>query len=62
MVTLSVQVVPLKENGAEIDVTEENKREYLDLLAQYRLAKRVKDEIEAFLKGIYTLVQTKNVL
>jgi len=43
--------VPLKENGAEEEVTEENKMEYLDLLAQYRLAKTVREEIEAFLKG-----------
>ncbi len=48
-----VQVVPLKENGAELDVTEENKMEYLDLLAQHKLAKCVKEEIDAFLKGIY---------
>lgn len=47
-----VQVVPLKENGAELDVTEENKMEYLDLLAQHRLARSVKEEIDAFLKGI----------
>ncbi len=46
-----VQVVPLKENGAELDVTEENKMEYLDLLAQHRLARSVKEEIDAFLKG-----------
>lgn len=46
-----LQVVPLKENGAELEVTEDNKLEYLDLLAQYRLAKNVREEIDAFLKG-----------
>ena len=32
-------------------MTESNKKEYLDLLAQYRLASSVKQEIEAFAKG-----------
>ena len=38
----------LKPGGAQIPVTESNKKEYLDLLAQYRLSSSVKQEIEAF--------------
>ena len=34
-----------------MEVTEENKMKYLNLLAQHRLVKSVKEEIEAFLKG-----------
>ena len=45
-------MVPLKPGGASIEVTNENKMEYLNCLAQYRLVHRVKDEIEAFLKGL----------
>ncbi len=56
-----VQVVPLKENGAELDVTEENKMEYLDLLAQHRLARSVKEEIDAFLKGRSVLLWPKQI-
>ena len=41
----------LKPGGSQIPVTESNKKEYLDLLAQYRLASSVKQEIEAFAKG-----------
>ena len=41
----------LKPGGAQIPVTESNKKEYLDLLAQYRLSSSVKHEIEAFAKG-----------
>ena len=37
--------------GSSLPVTEDNKMQYLDLLAQYRLATSVQDEIEAFLKG-----------
>ncbi|XP_022777880.1 apoptosis-resistant E3 ubiquitin protein ligase 1-like [Stylophora pistillata] len=46
----------LKPGGAQIPVTESNKREYLDLLAQHRLASSVKQEIEAFVKGLNEMV------
>ena len=39
------------ENGGEKEVTEENKSQYLNALAQYRLTKRVSEEISQFLKG-----------
>ena len=45
------QIVPLVEHGEEIEVTELNKLQYLNLLAQYRLAKCAKEEIDHFLKG-----------
>lgn len=37
--------------GAQTPVTNANKIFYLNLLAQYRLASQVKDEVEHFLKG-----------
>lgn len=43
--------MPLIEKGEDIDVTNANKLQYLNLLAQYKLAKCVKDEMESFLKG-----------
>lgn len=49
--TCSVQVVELISGGAQIAVTNENKMHYLNLLAQYRLATQVRDEVEHFLKG-----------
>lgn len=39
------------ENGEEIEVTEQNKLQYLNALAHYRLTRKVNDEIAAFLKG-----------
>lgn len=45
------QVVELISGGAQIAVTNENKMHYLNLLAQYRLASQVRDEVEHFLKG-----------
>ncbi|XP_039248236.2 apoptosis-resistant E3 ubiquitin protein ligase 1-like [Styela clava] len=50
------QVVPLKPNGAKLQVTNENKLEYLNRLAQYRLSTSIKDEIDAFNKGLNFLV------
>ena len=51
-------MVELKPGGAQIPVTESNKKEYLDLLAQYRLSFSVKQEIEAFAKGSPFLMVT----
>lgn len=46
-----LQVVELISGGAQIAVTNENKIHYLNLLAQYRLASQVREEVEHFLKG-----------
>lgn len=37
--------------GAQVPVTNENKILYLNLLAQYRLANQVREEVDHFLKG-----------
>lgn len=49
-------VIPLLENGETQDVTEENKSHYLNALAQYRLTKRVSEEISHFMKGLNEIV------
>ena len=51
-------MVELKSGGAQIPVIESKKKEYLDLLAQYRLSSSVKQEIEAFAKGSPFLIAT----
>lgn len=43
-------------NGSNIKVTEENKIRYLDSLAQFRLSTSVKEQVEAFLKGLNDLI------
>ena len=45
--------VELKENGANIPVTEENKEEYIRLVVSYRLQNSIKDQLKAFLEGFY---------
>eukprot|EP00069_Balaena_mysticetus_P016876 bmy_10174T0 len=50
------KVVELMTGGAQTPVTNANKIFYLNLLAQYRLANQVKEEVEHFLKGLNELV------
>ena len=45
--------MPLIPNGDNIEVTNENKMRYLNVLAEYRLCTRIKEETDAFLEGIY---------
>ncbi|ODN02096.1 Apoptosis-resistant E3 ubiquitin protein ligase 1, partial [Orchesella cincta] len=51
-----LKTVELITDGSKVIVTNENKREYLNALAQYRLAIKVKMEIEAFQKGLNEIV------
>lgn len=48
--------VELKKNGEEIDVDNENKIEYCQLVVEHLLYKCVKPQIDAFLQGFYDLV------
>nr|XP_014341342.1 PREDICTED: apoptosis-resistant E3 ubiquitin protein ligase 1 [Latimeria chalumnae] len=50
------KVVELISSGAQIPVTNENKIYYINLLAQYRLANQVREEVDHFLKGLNELV------
>ena len=50
------KVVELKEGGAAIPVTEENKQEYVRLVVSYRLDNSIKQQIKAFLEGFYEYV------
>ena len=46
-----LQEINLIPNGSNISVTNENKRNYLNRLAQYRLSESIRPEIEQFIKG-----------
>lgn len=43
-------------NGAKTRVKNTSKHQYLDALAQYRLATSLKDEVECFLRGLNDLI------
>ncbi|XP_062712481.1 E3 ubiquitin-protein ligase Nedd-4-like isoform X3 [Aedes albopictus] len=46
----------LKPNGANIEVTNENKDEYIKLVIEWRFVARVKSQMHAFLEGFGSLV------
>ena len=46
----------LRENGRNIRVTEENKHEYVDLVAEHRLTTAIRPQINAFLEGFNELI------
>ncbi|XP_038630244.1 apoptosis-resistant E3 ubiquitin protein ligase 1 isoform X2 [Scyliorhinus canicula] len=50
------KVVELIAGGAQVPVTNDNKIFYLNMLAQYRLANQVRQEVECFLKGLNELI------
>ena len=48
--------IELKPGGADVPVTEENKKEYVDLVVEYRIQKRVQEQFEAFMSGFNELI------
>jgi E3 ubiquitin-protein ligase NEDD4 len=51
-----IVTIDLKPGGADIAVTEENKKEYVDLVVEYRISNRVKDQFDAFMSGFSELI------
>ena len=51
-----IKTVPLKENGENIDVTNENKNEYVSLYINYRLRKSIINQVTAFCEGFNWLI------
>jgi len=51
-----VQVVDLKPNGRDILVTDENKHEYVQLLAEMLITDAIKEQIDAFVAGLWELI------
>jgi E3 ubiquitin-protein ligase HUWE1 len=50
------KIVPLKENGEKTPVTLENRKEFVQLSAQYRLYSSIKEQIESLLGGFYEII------
>ncbi|TFK72516.1 ubiquitin-protein ligase [Pluteus cervinus] len=48
--------IELKPGGADVPVNEETKKDYVDLIVEYRISKRVKDQFEAFMSGFSELI------
>ena len=54
-------IVDLKPNGRNILVTDENKDEYIQLIAEYRLTTSIKPQLDAFLEGFYEVVPKEHI-
>jgi E3 ubiquitin-protein ligase NEDD4 len=48
--------IDLKPGGADVPVTEDNKKEYVEHIVDYRISKRVKEQFEAFMSGFSELI------
>ncbi|KAH9967967.1 hypothetical protein BC827DRAFT_460586 [Russula dissimulans] len=48
--------IELKPGGGNIPVTEENKKEYVDLMVNYYISERVKDQFDALIGGLNGLI------
>ena len=46
----------MKEGGASIPVTQENKKEFVQLSANYRLYSSIKEQIESLVAGFYEII------
>nr|CAB3254981.1 E3 ubiquitin-protein ligase HUWE1-like [Phallusia mammillata] len=46
----------LKENGRDLPVTEQNKREYVHLVCQEKMTGAIKKQLGAFLEGFYEII------
>jgi E3 ubiquitin-protein ligase NEDD4 len=48
--------IEIKPGGADIPVTEQNKKEYVDYVVEYRISKHVKDQFDALMSGFSELI------
>ncbi|KAI0318350.1 hypothetical protein OF83DRAFT_1082963 [Amylostereum chailletii] len=48
--------IDLKPGGADEPVTEDNKKDYVDHVVEYRISKRVKEQFDAFMSGFSELI------
>lgn len=52
----TTKVIDLKPGGRDIPVTEQNKREYVNLVTEQKLSIAIKDQINAFLQGFHDVI------
>ncbi|KAI5778216.1 hypothetical protein EDC01DRAFT_719441 [Geopyxis carbonaria] len=48
--------IDLKTGGNDIEVTNDNKHEYVELITKWRIEKRVEDQFKAFIEGFHDLI------
>jgi E3 ubiquitin-protein ligase HUWE1 len=53
--------IELKENGASIPVTDDNKAEYVDLVVEHKLHRQIERQTDAFCQGFYELIAQREL-
>ena len=51
-----MEEIELIEGGKKIDLTNDNKRDYVERLSHFKLYKLIQKQIDAFLEGFYELI------
>jgi E3 ubiquitin-protein ligase HECTD2 len=57
-----VRTVPLKKNGEQIDLTNENRKEYVDLYVDFLLNKLMYEQFKAFYLGFHSVCASNAML
>uniref|UniRef100_A0A671Q0C4 E3 ubiquitin-protein ligase HACE1 n=1 Tax=Sinocyclocheilus anshuiensis TaxID=1608454 RepID=A0A671Q0C4_9TELE len=52
----TMEEVPLKPGGIAIQVTQDNKEEYVQLVTELRMTRAIQPQIDAFLQGFHTFI------
>eukprot|EP00210_Caulerpa_lentillifera_P005107 g4879.t1 len=50
------EIVELKESGSKINITESNKKEYVNLMTKHKMTTAIRDQIKAFQEGFWELI------
>jgi len=50
------KIVDLKPHGRDLPVTNDNKHEYIQLMAEHKMTKAVQQQIDSFLEGLHEIV------
>lgn len=58
----SVKTVPLKRNGQNIDLTNENRKEYVELYIDFLLNKQIYEQFKAFYLGFHSICSSNAML
>jgi len=56
------QEIELVPNGAQIDVTNENKNRYIAMVAKYHIHDKMKEQSESFTRGLWDVIDKKWLL
>jgi E3 ubiquitin-protein ligase NEDD4 len=55
------KIEDLKPGGRDIEVTDSNKKEYVDLMVKWRIQKRIDEQFQAFITGFHELIPAELV-